>query len=105
MISKNKIVVSIVLLIVFGAGLYAGNMLFGSAEKGVTPLQAGDPWVAYTKELAKAAEFIHRDETEKDPLTIAEGYRFFARLLRLSWEHTYEYADPSDPKLFKANDG
>lgn len=101
---RTKIILSMALGIALGASVYAAYTLLSPGDKAITPLQAGDPWVAFNKELEKAAAYIHRDETPKDPLTVAEGYRFLARMLRLSWEHTYEYADPGQPKLFKINE-
>ncbi|WP_101756838.1 DUF1214 domain-containing protein [Oceanicoccus sp. KOV_DT_Chl] len=97
---KKAIATLIAVVLLVGVSYYLGSR----QEKVIAPLTAGDPWVAFNQELSKAAAYIHRDETPKDPLTIAEGYRFLARMLRLSWEHTYEYADPNNPKLFKVNE-
>ncbi len=37
-------------------------------------------------------------------MTIADGYQILPRLLRLAWEHAYEYADPDHPILFRSTD-
>ncbi len=44
-----------------------------------------------------------REETPKDPITQAEGYRYLSRLIRRGLETGLEFDDPAHPHLFRAN--
>jgi hypothetical protein len=63
-----------------------------------------DPWRRFSDRLGEASALIHASSTPDDPVTIADGYQILPRLLRLAWEHAYEYADPAHPILFRSTD-
>ena len=62
--------------------------------------ESTDPWQAFVQELARAGAVIHREETPKDPITQAEGYRYLSRLIRRGLETGLEFGDPAHPHLF-----
>lgn len=65
--------------------------------------EPADPWQTFMQELARAGEVIAREETPKDPITQAEGYRYLSRLIRRGLETGLEFDDPAHPHLFRAN--
>jgi hypothetical protein len=61
-----------------------------------------DPWEDFCERLKRAGRVLHRDATPKDELTLAEGYRHLARLIRMGFEMTVEFADPERPQIYQA---
>ena len=65
--------------------------------------EPADPWQTFVRELTRAGEVMSREETPKDPITQAEGYRYLSRLIRRGLETGLEFDDPAHPHLFRAN--
>lgn len=62
----------------------------------------GDPgalWEEFCESLKRAADVFRRPETPTDPQTLAEGYRFLMRMLRVGFENHLEIADLAHPEL------
>jgi hypothetical protein len=73
-----------------------------TSEATIAGSGGADPWEEFCERLERAGRVIHRDETPKDELTRAEGYRHLARLIRLGLESTLEFADPEHPRIVPA---
>lgn len=61
-----------------------------------------DPWIDFVDRLGAVTKIITSPDTPHDPVTVADGYQWLPRLLRLAWEHAHEYADTEHPVIFKA---
>ncbi len=60
---------------------------------------APDPWDEFCDALREAGAVLRRDATPRDELTLAEGYRHLARMIRAGFENAHELADPLHPAL------
>lgn len=58
-------------------------------------------WKRFCDELAAAGRVVSRDASPRDPLDVAEGYRYLSRLLRLGLEKFVEHADPDHPRFYR----
>jgi len=58
-------------------------------------------WKRFCDELADAGRVIRRDASPRDPLDVAEGYRYLSRLTRLALEKFVEHADPEHPRFYR----
>lgn len=56
-------------------------------------------WEAFCDALKRAGSVLRRPETPSDPQTLAEGYRFLMRMVRVGFENHFELADPEHPVL------
>jgi hypothetical protein len=65
-------------------------------------LAGGDPWEDFCERLKRAGRVIQRGTTPGDELTRAEGYRHLARLIRVGFEATFEYADTGSPRIYQS---
>jgi len=59
----------------------------------------GKLWDEFCESLKRAGDVLRRPETPTDPQTLAEGYRFLMRMLRVGFENNLELADPAHPQL------
>ncbi len=59
----------------------------------------GALWDEFCESLKQAGNVLRRPETPSDPQTLAEGYRFLMRMLRVGFENHFELADLSHPQL------
>jgi hypothetical protein len=59
----------------------------------------GELWDAFCESLKRAGDVLRRPETPSDSQTLAEGYRFLMRMLRVGFESHFELADPAHPQL------
>ncbi len=61
-----------------------------------------DLWQEFCEQLKQAGRVMQREGVPGDELTRAEGYRHLARLIRMGFETTFEYADTQRPQLVQA---
>jgi hypothetical protein len=59
----------------------------------------GALWDDFCEALKRAGDVLRRPETPTDPQTLAEGYRFLMRMLRVGFENHFELADLAHPQL------
>jgi len=59
----------------------------------------GALWDAFCEKLKRAGDVLRRPETPSDPQTLAEGYRFLMRMLRVGFENHFELGDLARPQL------
>lgn len=80
------------------------------ASTSVSPISSksqssvSEPWIAFAEEIKAARDILDAPGTPKDPVTIADAYQWFPRLMRLAWEYAHEYADVRHPALFKSTE-
>jgi hypothetical protein len=65
----------------------------------IAPLLSGQAWAEFCDALRKAGDVVLRDASPRDPLDVAEGYRYVARILRLALEQQLENSDPLVPRF------
>ncbi len=73
-------------------------MSSGSSE-GETEPDPGQMWDEFCESLKQAGDVFRRPETPSDSQTLAEGYRFLMRMLRVGFENHFEIADLAHPEL------
>ncbi|MBK7951500.1 MAG: DUF1214 domain-containing protein [Deltaproteobacteria bacterium] len=56
-------------------------------------------WDEFCEALKRAGDVLRRPETPSDPQTLAEGYRFLMRMVRVGFENHFELADLDHPQL------
>jgi hypothetical protein len=59
----------------------------------------GALWIEFCERLKGAAEVFRRPETPTDGQTLAEGYRFLMRMLRVGFENHFDLADLEHPQI------
>ena len=65
-------------------------------------MREDDVWEAFCEELKGAGKVLQAARMQGDELTLAEGYRHLARMIRMGFEMTYEYADAEYPRIAPA---
>ena len=66
------------------------------------PDLSNDPaalWDEFCESLKSAGDVLRRDETPRDELTLAEGYRHLIRMVRAGFENVHEMADTAHPVI------
>ena len=63
-------------------------------------LQSGDAWNDYCEGLKEAGGDIFRELAPNQPIDLAEGHRYLARMVRFGLEHIMEGGDPRLPVFF-----
>jgi hypothetical protein len=56
-------------------------------------------WEEFCEALKRAGDVLRRPQTPTDPQTLAEGYRFLMRMLRVGFENHFELSDLAHPQL------
>ena len=59
----------------------------------------GRLWDEFCDALKQAGDVLRRPETPTDSQTVAEGFRFLMRMLRVGFENHFELANLSHPQL------
>ncbi|MFO0690260.1 MAG: hypothetical protein U0900_16290 [Myxococcota bacterium] len=62
-------------------------------------LDPGLLWDEFCEALKRAGDVLRRPETPTDPQTLAEGYRFLMRMVRVGFENHFELGDLEHPQL------
>ncbi len=68
-------------------------------SEGVQDPDPGRLWDEFCEALKQAGDVFRRPETPADPQTLAEGYRFLMRMLRVGFENHFELSDLAHPQL------
>lgn len=68
-------------------------------SEGESELDPGQMWDEFCESLKQAGAVFRRPETPSDSQTLAEGYRFLMRMLRVGFENHFEIADLAHPEL------
>jgi hypothetical protein len=69
------------------------------SDQGITSLLSGQAWAEFCESLRKAGDIVLRDASPREPLDVAEGYRYIARIVRLALEQQLENSDPLQPRI------
>ena len=68
-------------------------------SEGESESDPGQLWDEFCESLKQAGNVFRRPETPSDAQTLAEGYRFLMRMLRVGFENHLDLADLAHPQL------
>ena len=69
------------------------------SEDEIAPLRSGKAWAEFCDAIRRAGDVVLREASPRDPLDVAEGYRYVARILRLALEQQLENSDALVPRF------
>ena len=69
------------------------------SDPSLEPLLTGRAWAEFCDALRRAGDVVLRDASPRDPLDVAEGFRYVARIARLALEQQLENSDPLVPRF------
>ena len=69
------------------------------SQEEIAALSSGQAWAEFCEGIRRAGDVVLRDASPRDPLDVAEGFRYVARILRLALEQQLENSDPLVPRF------